>query len=181
MSRTIRRLVTGHDQHGKSILISDANAHNKIVPIPSAPDLALINLWCTDESPADAFTDTDPTRQSVGLTPSAQGSVFRVVDFPPDATYINTFKNQDYDKAWEAMDAADFADRKAKSDNPMMHCTPTIDYAIVLEGEIYLVLDNSEHLMKTGDVAVQRATNHAWSNRTDKICRMAFILIDAAK
>lgn len=181
MSRTIRRLVTGHDQHGKSILISDDNAHNKVVPIASAPDLALINLWRTDESPADVYTDPDPTRQGMGLTPPTQGSVFRVVDFPPDATYIDTFKNQDYDQAWEAMGATDFADRKAKSHNPMMHCTPTIDYAIVLEGEIFLVLDDSEYLMKAGDVAVQRATNHAWSNRTDKICRMAFILIDAAK
>jgi uncharacterized cupin superfamily protein len=59
-----------------------------------------------------------------------------------------------------------------------MHRTKTLDYAIVLEGEVYLVLDDSETLMKTGDVCIQRATNHVWSNRAEKNCKIAFILID---
>ena len=60
----------------------------------------------------------------------------------------------------------------------MMHRTETLDYGIVLEGEIYLVLDDSETLLKPGDVVIQRGTNHAWSNRSDRVCRMAFILLD---
>jgi uncharacterized cupin superfamily protein len=59
-----------------------------------------------------------------------------------------------------------------------MHRTETIDYGIVLEGEIWLVLDDSEVLAKAGDVIVQRGTDHAWANRSDKVCRVAFILVD---
>jgi quercetin dioxygenase-like cupin family protein len=62
--------------------------------------------------------------------------------------------------------------------HPLMHRTDTVDYGIVLSGEIYLVLDKQETLLKAGDVVVQRGTNHAWSNRSDKPCRMAFILVD---
>lgn len=177
----VRRFITGHNSNGKSILISDANAHDVKIPLPMAPGLKLINLWRTDESPADAFTDNDPTNTATGLTPSAQGSIFRIVDFPPDATYIPQLQKQELEQGWENMQAVQFADKSAKTPHPLMHSTPTIDYGIILEGEIYLLLDDSEHLMKTGDVVIQRATNHAWSNRSDKLCRMAFILIDAAK
>jgi len=62
-----------------------------------------------------------------------------------------------------------------------MHKTETLDFAIVVAGEIYLVLDGQETLMKAGDVRVQRATNHVWSNRSDQPCRMAFVLIDGEK
>ncbi|MFN7097946.1 MAG: cupin domain-containing protein [Gammaproteobacteria bacterium] len=179
MTRSIRRLVTGHDKEGKSILVSDAPAHNKIVPLPTAPDLALINLWQTDTMPVTIRANEDPTSQTMGLTPTTNGSIFRVVDLPPDASYLPQISAKQTEKAWEAMQAEHFADALEKAPHPLMHCTPTIDYAIVLEGEIYLILDKSEHLMKAGDVAIQCATNHAWSNRTDKMCRIAFILIDA--
>jgi quercetin dioxygenase-like cupin family protein len=59
-----------------------------------------------------------------------------------------------------------------------MHRTKTVDYGIVLSGEIYLVVDEGETLLKPGDVVVQRGTNHAWSNRSDEPCRMAFVLVD---
>lgn len=179
MTRSIRRLVTGHDKDGKSILVSDVPAHNKLTPLPMAPDLALINLWQTDTTPATIRSGEDPTNQPMGLTPAANGSIFRVVDLPPDETYLPQVSAMQTAKAWETMQADNFADKHEKTPHPLMHCTPTVDYAIVLEGEVYLVLDKSEHLMKAGDVAVQCATNHAWSNRTDKICRLAFILIDA--
>jgi naringenin degradation protein FdeH len=63
---------------------------------------------------------------------------------------------------------------------PRMHRTETIDYVIVLEGEIEMDMDNSTVKMKAGDVMVQRGTNHAWANRSDKRARVAFVLIDAA-
>ena len=63
--------------------------------------------------------------------------------------------------------------------HPGFHATDTVDYAICLEGEVWVVLDEDETLMRPGDVLIQRGTYHAWSNRSDKICRMLFILIDA--
>jgi uncharacterized cupin superfamily protein len=62
-----------------------------------------------------------------------------------------------------------------------MHITDTVDYAIVLFGEIYAVLEDGETLMRAGDVLVQRGTNHAWSNRSGAVCRIAFILIDGQR
>ena len=59
-----------------------------------------------------------------------------------------------------------------------MHITDTVDYAIILFGEMYAVMEEGETLMKAGDVLVQRGTNHAWSNRSGDVCRVAFILID---
>ena len=59
-----------------------------------------------------------------------------------------------------------------------MHRTETVDYALVLEGEITIVLDKEERLMKQGDFLVERGTNHAWANRSGKPCKMLFVLID---
>jgi uncharacterized cupin superfamily protein len=60
----------------------------------------------------------------------------------------------------------------------MMHRTQTVDYGIVLMGEIFLVLDESETLLRAGDIVIQVGTNHAWSNRSNKVCRVAFVLVD---
>ena len=62
--------------------------------------------------------------------------------------------------------------------HPLMHRTETIDYAIVLSGELTLILDDSEVKLQAGDMVVQRGTNHAWSNRSDKPCIIAFVLVD---
>ena len=60
-----------------------------------------------------------------------------------------------------------------------MHRTRTVDYGIVLAGEVYLVLENAETRLQPGDIVIQRGTNHAWDNRSDAAARMAFILVDA--
>ena len=69
-------------------------------------------------------------------------------------------------------------DTSTTAPHPLMHRTETVDYALCLAGEIYLVLDDSEVLIKAGDTVVQRGTNHAWSNRSDQPCRMMFVLVD---
>jgi uncharacterized cupin superfamily protein len=65
--------------------------------------------------------------------------------------------------------------------HPGMHRTETLDYAIVLEGEIYAVMDESETLLRAGDVLIQRGTNHAWANRSERTARIAFVLIDGTR
>lgn len=62
--------------------------------------------------------------------------------------------------------------------HPLMHRTATIDYGIVLEGEMTLIVDQDEVIIKAGNIIIQRGTNHAWANRSGLPCRMAFILID---
>jgi mannose-6-phosphate isomerase-like protein (cupin superfamily) len=111
------------------------------------------------------------------LPPPKSGSVFRVIEYPPDSERLAAI-------AREEKLPDDGSGRAAATDrkNPRhagFHKTNTIDYAIVLSGEIFAMMDDGEVLLKAGDVLIQRGTNHAWSNRTDAPALVAFVLIDA--
>jgi hypothetical protein len=168
--RKIRRLVTGHDENGRSKFIMDGET-KAVLEIEAMGGLTSTDLWETFESPADNSGDKDNADRDVHLEPNAHGSIFRVVDFPPDSAWKD---NGDGAAAFAAMQASHAAD--PTSDDPGMHKTDTVDYALVLDGEIWAVMDTDERLMKAGDALVQRGTNHAWSNRTEKDCRVMFVL-----
>ena len=172
-AKKIRRLVTGHDENGKSIFIMDGDAPT-VLEIEAMGGLTSIDLWETFESPADNSGEKDNADRAVHLEPGGHGSIFRVVDFPPDSTWKGKGSSA---AAFEAMQASHVADHA--SDDPGMHKTATVDYALVLEGEIWAVMDTEERLMKTGDALVQRGTNHAWANKTEKNCRVMFVLCGA--
>ncbi len=174
MALQIRRIVTGHDAKGRSIFIMDGDA-----TIPSGRNSAgtsVVELWQTDCAPADNTGNVDPTDHPYRLPPPSHGSVFRVVEYPPDKQRFAALKAQQ----WSA-DAKDQGYKRdtANTRHAGFHKTDTIDYAIVLDGEIYALMDEGEKLMKAGDVLIQRGTSHAWSNRTDRPARVAFVLIDA--
>jgi quercetin dioxygenase-like cupin family protein len=97
------------------------------------------------------------------------------VDFPPDREVMGGL---DREKAFASMEA-DHAMDKSPARHPGMHKTDTVDYALVLDGEIWALMDEGETLLRAGDCLVQRGTNHAWSNRSDRVCRVAFILVNA--
>lgn len=182
MPEKIRRVVTGHDAQGHSIVISDGPP-TSIKQSPQRPGVVINNLWMTDTMPAQTSGPEDATVKPMGLEPAANGTNFRIVEFPPETAYIGKVSAADAQKAFGELGAAhalaaDSLAGGAKARHPFMHKTKTLDYAIVLSGEVYLVLDDSEVLMKAGEVCVQRATSHAWSNRSDQPCKIAFILID---
>jgi oxalate decarboxylase/phosphoglucose isomerase-like protein (cupin superfamily) len=113
------------------------------------------------------------------LPPPKNGSVMRIIEFPPESTYIDRVSADMAQKAFTEVGAGHaLQSGTGKAQHPFMHKTRTVDYGIVLEGEIVMVLDDSEVPMKKNDVCIQRGTNHAWSNRSDKPCLMAFILVD---
>ena len=174
MTRPMRRVVTGHDSQGKSIIIMDGPSPHTL-ELDGMPGLALINLWVTDCAPAANAGSADAAARPVVLEPPARGTIFRVVDFPPDR---NIAGKTDRGKAFAAMGAGHAMDR-SDARHPGMHTTNTVDYALVLDGEIWALMDEGETLLKAGDCLVQRGTNHAWSNRTDQPCRVAFILVNA--
>ena len=175
MARSTRRIVTGHDSEGRSIILKDGPAPSIFEP-KARPGEAITELWRTGAAPAsnrgnDDLAAAPPAAPQ--LMPPKHGTVFRIVDFPPDAQV-------------EGADAAKlFAEFGASSAHAkdgrhaMMHKTATVDYAIVLEGEIVAVMDVGEAVMHTGDVLIQRGTGHSWANRSDRPCRVAFILVDA--
>src|SRR3954447_23632741 len=145
MSGVPRRIVTGHDDSGNSIVVSDT-------PVPKTLDIgtaAFHEVWITDATPAPiAATETEPTDRAVRVPPPANGVMVRFTEMAPGA------------------------------ESPM-HRTETVDVRVVVDGETWLLLDDgSETRVGPGDAVVQRGTNHAWANRSDRPVRMLFVLID---
>lgn len=170
MTRNFRRIVTGHNAAGKSIIWQDGPSPNVVEVLPQ---LNLHELWQT-RAPADNTGTEDTALGGIQLEPrDPSGTVFRIVDFPPD----DVWKESDVGEAFEKMHSPGAHDDDAET--AAMHETQTTDYAIVIEGEIWAVMEEGETKMEVGDVLVQRGTNHAWSNRSDKPAAVAFVLIGA--
>jgi quercetin dioxygenase-like cupin family protein len=147
-----RRVVTGHDEHGVSVFAADG-------PVPvvrTAPDGALFyEVWATDATPAP-----------IGMDPIGTA----VADPALDALTVPPTPNGTKIRINEFPPGV----------VSPVHRTQTVDYGIVLSGEIVLVLDDAETVLRAGDVVVQRGTSHRWENRSGGTARMAFILIDGA-
>jgi mannose-6-phosphate isomerase-like protein (cupin superfamily) len=173
MVHRIRRVVTGHDKDGKSIFVSDGLAPN-ILEMASMPGVALTDLWRTRTSPASNSGNADTATGKIKLEPPESGTILRIVEFPPDKQWRHTANAKTAFKSIGAGHAPDHG-----SGDPMTHATATVDYIIVLKGEIYAIVDREETLLKQGDILVQRGTNHSWSVRTDEPCIVAAILVGA--
>ena len=174
MTKPIRRVVTGHDARGRSVFVSDGPSPH-VLTIPGRPDFALTDLWVTHGAPASNAGSADAAARRVVLEPPRNGTIFRVVEFPPDSAPGGF----DRKAAFSAMGARHAMDPDA-SRHPGMHKTDTVDYALVLSGEIWALMDEGETLLRAGDTLVQRGTNHAWSNRGNQPCLVAFILVSAS-
>lgn len=178
MEGTIRRVVTGHDADGNAIVVSDgfAPAH----PNPLRPGQVANDIWKTTAMPVPITRDEpDPVAGPRQLQPTPRGTVFRISEVPPESR--EALRDVTPEKARELfgkMGSADAATFGKGGRHPLMHRTKTVDYAMVLEGEIYLILDKEEVKLKAGDVVVQRGTSHAWSNRSGKPVKMLYVLMD---
>jgi quercetin dioxygenase-like cupin family protein len=147
-TKSVRRVVTGHDAHGVAKVTIDSDAAYFVSPRTGS---TIIHLWNGDV-PADisigeSFEDMGARKHVI--PPPPNGTRFAIIDFPP-------------------------------GNDALMHRTESLDYVIVMEGEIDMDLDDSSVHLKAGDVMVQRGTNHAWYNRGTVMARVAFILVDAA-
>jgi len=246
MRKPIRRVVTGHDAAGRSVFITDAAAPHVYNRAPGSA--VVTELWETRAMPADNSGNDEVTDHPFRLAPPRNGSVFRIVEYPPDKERLPALASEASGQRGNSIlrapdtrpepgssaraalaseasgqrgnsivrahsaskDARERADdtrpepgssaraalerQRASADDgsghgaafdrgsprhPGFHKTSSVDYAIVLSGEIYAMMDEGEVLLRAGDVLVQRGTHHAWSNRTDEPARLAFVLIDA--
>ena len=172
MKNTIRRVVTGHDKKGMAVALTDEviEAEARTAGVGTAL------LWVTDETPADVSGSKDRAKRTIGVPPPPKGSILRIVDFHPVKGEV---KGDNAAMAKEMGIDVRVTGKGKYINHPFMHRTKSIDYAIVLSGEIDMLLDDTEVHFRAGDVLVQQGTNHAWVNRGTEPCRIAFILIDA--
>lgn len=168
----IRRVVTGHNAEGKSIFVMDGAP--PVSTTPGRAGVTVTELWKTGEMPVSNAGNAEATGLPVTLQPPKNGTIFRIVEYQPDSIRAQGDRTAHFSE----MGASGALDQSGAR-HFGFHKTDTIDYAIVLNGEIYAMMDEGERLLKAGDVLVQRGTNHAWSNRTDEPVRVAFVLIDA--
>ena len=168
----VRRVVTGLDGNDKAIVLFDGRENLKVGKSGNAS----INLWITDESPSGFSFKDDTATKSSTLSPPDNGTVFRVVEFPP-TTPAEEAKIQSQVMMNLAGDHS--PKRGLPITHPFMHRTRTVDYAIIMSGEIDMMLDDSVVHLKAGDVVVQQATNHAWINRSHQPVRVMFVLMDS--
>ena len=173
LSENVRRVVTVVDDDGKAVVLLDGDNPHKMVR--SSRSLVSRMLWMTDRSPAAMSGTADRAAVNTGIAPPAGGSIFRIVEFPPITPEIERLDPNHMQSGL----AAHAPKRGLPPRHPLMHRTRTVDYAIVMEGEIDMLLDDSEIHLKAGDVLIQQGTNHAWVNRGTEACRIAFVLIDA--
>ena len=163
--KRISRIVTAERADGRSYFQSDGPTPNHFTA-DYAPSFVQV-VWATGEGAA-AGDEPAPQGHQFGFH-SAKGSILRVVDFPSDSEY-------DLESMAKFLDLFEVA-IEGEHRHFWFHKTESLDYAICLEGEIYAMMDEGETLMRPGDILIQRATNHAWSNRSDKPCRMIFVLL----
>ena len=178
MQGRIRRVITGHDAQGKAIVVSDAPAP-AVRTNPLRPGHVSTDLWKTGATPVVLKADMeDPTGGPKQIHPLPGGTVFRISELAPEPEAVRNLDPQRAREVFKAMGNEAAATFGRGGRHPMMHRTETIDYAVVLEGRVTLVLDDQDVELEAGDVVIQCGTNHAWSNRSDKPCRMLYVLID---
>ena len=176
--RTFRRIVTGHDDGGNAIIASDAPP-TRVHGIGGPGGPTFYEVWNTRETPAVIGRRSgEPAEGGLSLAPPAGGTRIRVIDFPPESAVIRDLTAAEAMAKFDEMGGAGAARSQRDAPHPLMHRTQTIDYGIVLEGELTLIVDRGETIVRAGDIVVQRGTNHAWSNRSGNPCRVAFVLID---
>jgi len=177
--KPVRRIVTIDDGEGKSLAIADGPSPD-IVRDPARQGFSSAGIWVTESSPAtigdfrDAATNYVPS-----LQPPRGGSLCRIVTLPPDKSFIGKIGAADVARFFRAMGSPQASTYAKSALHPYMQQTRTLDFCLILEGEVTLVLDTQEVHLKAGDSVIQRGTNHAWSNRSDRPCRIVISSHDA--
>jgi mannose-6-phosphate isomerase-like protein (cupin superfamily) len=169
-NQTMRRVVTGLDDNNHAVVLFDSAMPLKAV----APGIIATNFWITDAYPPSLMKD-DPSGRPIGTAPPDNGTKFRVVEFAP----LDAAAEAKLPPEMIAKGISNAPKRGIPVKHPLMHRTRSLDYAVILSGEIDMMLDDTSVHLKPGDVIVQQATNHAWVNHGQAPCRILFVLMDS--
>lgn len=170
----VRRVLVANDQ-GTSRVIDDGEPPRATVAVET-PGFEQALVWQTPPVPALDYTGIDPTVATRTLLPQPGGTSFIILTFPPDAVYADPGFDPIAAGAEAARNSPGIAEL-FEPDNPGMHTTPTVDYDVVLDGELWLALTDGEVHLTAGDVVVQHGTRHAWHNKSDKPATLLAVLI----
>jgi len=170
----IRRVITQNDAHGKSYILVDGPTP-AVKEVPSRPGYRVSNLWRTTEAPAQIHAE-DSITEHHGVLPPKNGNVIRIIDYPAEPQDPLELKRQQ-DATFASLYPDAGHDLKP-GDHPGMHITETVDYAVMLFGEMTAILEKEETILRAGDILIQRGTNHAWANRSGQPARILFVLVD---
>ena len=175
----VRRVVTGHDAHGLAVIQEDGYVP-RVQRIGGDRGPVFFEVWNTRATPAPIDRSSgEPPESGIQLAPPKHGTRIRVLDIPPDDASLDRLTPEQIRAHFAQVGAAEASSHTGSgSRHAFMHRTETIDYGIVLEGELTLILDVGETIVRAGDIVIQRGTNHGWANRSNRHCRIAFILID---
>ncbi len=177
--RPIRRIVTGHDERGNAVIQEDG-IPPRVVRVGGEIGPLFYEVWNTRETPARIDRASgEPAEEGIQLAPPRNGTRIRVLDIPPDDASFDDLTEEQI-RAHFAEVGAGEAPEGQGGRHAFMHKTETVDYGIMLEGELTLIMDIGETVIRAGDIVIQRGTNHGWANRSGKPCRIAFVLIDGA-
>jgi len=172
------RRIVAIDQDDRGVLLEDGHSPD-VRTDPARPGFTATRIWVNDSSPKVLAGLRETLHAPYTLEPPPGGSVIRVYSFPPESTYVHDVGEDQVRAYFESMGSPAASTYSAEASHPYMQRTQTLDHCFVLEGEITLVLDTEEVYLEAGTIVVQRATNHAWSNRSAKPCVVAISSHDA--
>jgi uncharacterized cupin superfamily protein len=175
-----RRIVTKDNESGTSVTIADGPTPDVMFD-PARPGFISARIWVTDATPVQIKQAQDALALPHGIAPPPRGSVCRIVTFPPDDTFRGRIGAAEVAAFFHAMGAPGASTYSPDAAHPYMQRTRTLDFCVILDGEITLVLDTQEVQLAAGDTVVQRGTNHAWSNRSSRPCTIAISSHDATE
>lgn len=172
MDFSVKRVVTANDDDGKSYFLHNGPA--SVVVVQPGRQLTFHELWETDGPLASNEGTEDTANRPISHHPPLGGSRFRIVELMPDAVESANAVADDFSR----IAAPDIQVENAE--DPTMHRNETVDYNIIISGEVIAVTDKDETLLRAGDVLIQRGTAHTWHNRSDAPCVFASVMISAA-
>jgi hypothetical protein len=176
----VRRIVTGVDADGRSTFVSDGPAPrtHDFVHIPQHSSTI---VWATSGRETAPNAGADPTAALASVIPAPGGTTLLVVQFPPDAVFASGDFDAEAAFAEQSEVSPGLFDHFEQPGSPF-HTTPTVDYIVLLSGELWLVLDEGrETLVRAGEIVIQNGTRHAWENRSDASATMVGVLVGATR
>jgi mannose-6-phosphate isomerase-like protein (cupin superfamily) len=172
----VRRVVTGLDAAGRATVVSDGpppRSHDLV----HVPGMSTALLWATAPGEPLPLDGADPTPQVVSQLPLPGGTCFVIVRFPPDSVFTDPGFDAAAADAEQRLASPGIAER-FEPDNPGMHTTDSVDYIVVLAGQVWLELDDGQLTqLRAGDTVVQNGTRHAWRNLSTEPVTLAVVLV----